>query len=212
MAKKSGRGRPPKEPVDGSLIPISMRMDPDVVRQLDEAAARATKAKGRYISRTAYVQNVLKKKLSDEEEIRSDIRDIMALCAKVVTRAEDFAGHEWHENSFVPATIGPAIQGVLAYYGDKGAVEAPEKIKELALEGQAPPSTAEEVARIIQFMVIAEFEIGANRDDPNDPGMFVRLANQNRRRAPKDQMVIPSQWAKDAQIRRGLRSAKVKKK
>lgn len=211
MAKETGkRGRPAKEPDDGGLVPVMMRMDPTLLIRVDEAAARARETSGKYMSRTAYVQNVLRKKLSDEEEVRPDIRDVLSMCTKVIERAENFAGHEWHENSFVPATIGPAIQGVLAYYSDKRPVKAPVKIKKLALDGQAPPSTAEEVARIIQFYVIAEFE--TRREDPDDPGMFIRLAQRNRRRAPKDQMVIPAQWAKDAQTGRGLRSAKARKK
>jgi hypothetical protein len=214
MAKKSRKGiggRPRKAADEGQLVPVMMRVPPELLEQVDAAAARLGDETGRYVSRTAYVLQVLKKKLSAEEDIRSDIRDVLGICEKVITRAESFAGHEWHADSFVPATIGPAIQGVLAYYGAPGPVTPPEKIKELALEGEAPPSSAVEVARIIQYMVIAELEIAAHREAIAEPRMFLKLRGRNRQRAPEDQAVIPPQWAKDTEVVRSLRSVRAKK-
>jgi hypothetical protein len=211
MSKKlSKRGRPATGR-RSDLASISLRLESDLLRQIDETAARVGERTGRHFTRTAYIKNVLRDEVDAEQDIRPDLREIMALCLKITERAEAFAGQEWHENSFIPATITLALQGVLAHFGGKGPAVAPEKLKELALEGQAAPTTAEEVARIVQFMVIAELEAAARREYEANPGMFLKLAHRNRRLPSGKQTVIPSQWAKHSQMQRGLRSARTKK-
>jgi hypothetical protein len=87
-------------------------------------------------------------------------------------------------------------------------MKIPEKIKELAVEGFPPPTTPAEVGRIIKMMIVAELEISALREDRDNPGALNpgdlrRLAIRGPTLNPPSE--VPTQWAKDAQMLRGLR-------
>jgi hypothetical protein len=211
MAKKTGkRGRPKKERGEGRTASFALRVKPEDLVRIDQEAARTGK------SRSKYILEMWSSKISATEDRRPDIREVMRLCEKVVKYAEKFAGIEWHENSFMPAVIGAALQGVLVHYGRKALMAVPEKIKNLqehgglAVEGQEPPSTPAEVARIIQMLIIADLEISDLRNDPESPTMFSSLVLRNEKLKEEDKAVIPPEWPKDAQTLQVLRSIKPK--
>jgi hypothetical protein len=74
------------------------------------------------------------------------------------------------------------------------SVAAPEKVRDLALEGQTPPTTPEEVGDIAQMLVIHEIEVAALREFADIQRLVMRGQTQ-----------IPTEWAKSAQILRGLK-------
>lgn len=205
MVKRTGkRGRPKKAPGDGKTVTFAMRATPADLLRIDQEAVAAGKSRSRYILDT------LSSKMSAAEDRRPDIREVMNLCEKVLRYAERFAGIDWYENIFMPAIIGAALQRVLAQYGNREPMTVPAKIAELALDGQEPPSTPAEVARIIWMAVVADLELSETRGDPENPAMLSRVVLRNERRPEEDRVVIPAQWAKDAQTLHVLRSLKSK--